>query len=161
MPAQKADNKTAYFVQGDTAPALARCLVDGGGNPINLAGATVTISISYAMRQGGFVLFPRDLIVRNDPCVVDPDQFPPPDGKQGWVYWTPGELGSDTALNPSGRYLYTFEVTYQDGTHQTIPANTWLPMVVQPKIGGPLVNPGGGSSQTTSPQAFPPASGGS
>lgn len=153
MPAQLNQNQTQYYARLDTAPPLTRCLKDGSGNPINLTGASVTISISYAMRKGGFVLFPRDLIVRESPCIVE-DQ----DGDlEGWVRWSPFE----GALTPSGRYQYTFEVTFQDGTHMTVPPNTWLPMVIQPKIGGPLVQGDGGSSQTNAEQVFPPASGGS
>jgi len=150
MPAQVSQNKTQYFAEFDTAPPLMRCMRDGGGDPINLSGASVTISIAFAMRKGGFVLFPRDLIVRESPVtVLDQDD----EATIGWVSWTPAE----DDLTPSGRYQYTFEVTFQDGTHMTVPPNTWLPMVVQPKIGGPLVQ-GGASSSTTHEQTFPPAS---
>lgn len=147
MPAQTSQNKTDFYVRLDTAPDLQRCLKQGD-EPIDLTGAAVTISISYAMRSGGFVLFPRDLIVFQSPCVVDPDQTE--DGRRGWVSWTPPE----NALTPSGRFQFTFEITYVDGTHQTVPANTWLTMVIQPKVGGPLVN-SGASSQTNSPPVFP------
>ena len=147
MPAQTNQNKTEYYVRLDTAPPLQRCLKQGD-EPIDLTGATVTISISYAMRSGGFVLFPRDLIVFESPCVVDPDQTE--DGRRGWVSWSPPE----NALTPAGRYLFSFQVTYIDGTHQTVPANTWLPLVIQPKVGGPLVN-SGASSQANFPPALP------
>jgi len=148
-PAQTNQNTTAYYVRLDTAPPLTRCLKQAG-HPIDLTGATVTISISYAMRSGGFVLFPRDLIVFQSPCDVNDDQTE--DGFRGWVSWSPPE----NALTPSGRFQYTFEVTYQDGTHMTVPQNTWLPMVIQPKVGGPLVN-SGASSSTEAEQTFPPA----
>ena len=153
MPAQLNQNKTQYYARLDTAPPLMRCLKGGSGEPIDLSGATVTISISYAMRSGGFVLFPRDLIVREKDCDILDQTV---EKNLGWVSWTPDEGD----LTPSGRFQYTFEVTYQDGTHQTVPPNTWLPMVIQPKVGGPLVN-SGASSQTTAEQVFPPASGGS
>ena len=154
-PAQTNQNKAEFYKTGDTAPPLRRCLKDGEGNPIDLTGTTVTISIANAMRQGGFVLFPRDIIVFEDPCVIDPDQTE--DGNRGWVGWTPGEAYSGTGFDRSGRFQYAFEVTYPDETHQTIPPNTWLPLVVQPKVGGPLPQSGASSSQSA-PQVFPPAS---
>ena len=154
MPAQLNQNKTQYYARLDTAPPLQRCLKGGNGEPINLAGATVTISIAYAMRSGGFVLFPKDLIVREKDCVVLDQTV---EENLGWVEWYPDEGD----LTPSGRFQYTYEITYQDGRHQTVPPNTWLPMVIQPKVGGPLVQGDGGSSQTNAEQTFPPASGGS
>lgn len=155
MPAQLNQNKAQFYARLDTAPPLTRCLKDGSDNPIDLSGATVTLSIAYAMRRGGFVLFPRDIIVRESLCTYNDDQSED-GGYRGWVYWTPPE----GALTPSGRFQYTYEITFQDETHMTVPPNTWLPMVIQPKIGGPLVN-SGGSSQTGVSQTFPPASGGS
>ncbi|RKZ96184.1 MAG: hypothetical protein DRQ40_01740 [Gammaproteobacteria bacterium] len=148
MPAQRNQNKTRYYAEFDTAPPLQRCLLNGNEEPFDLSGAVVTVSISYAMRQGGFVLFPRDLIVYEGVCDIEDQET-----MTGWVSWWPQE----NDLTPSGRYNYTFEITWQNGAHQTVPPNTFLPMVIQPKIGGPLVQ-GGASSSTTHEQTFPPAS---
>jgi len=147
-PAQTNQNKTKYFKTGDTAPPLTKQLKTYEGDVIDLTDCTVTISIAYAMRSGGFVLFPRDLIVYEDDVTVT-------DAENGWVSWTPGELGSGTGFETSGRFQYSFNVTYSDGTHGRVPTETWWPLVVQPRVGGPLVNQGASSSQSP---IFPPAS---
>ncbi|GAG06963.1 unnamed protein product, partial [marine sediment metagenome] len=37
---------------------------------------------------------------------------------------------------PPGQFLYTFQVTYPDGGQQTIPPNTYMPMVIRSTVGG-------------------------
>jgi hypothetical protein len=39
-------------------------------------------------------------------------------------------------LDPAGQVLYQFVVTYGSGGVQTIPAYTWLPMVIRTPVGG-------------------------
>ena len=138
MPAQTSKAGTAYFVEFDTAPPLRRCLKDGDGNAIDLTGTTVTISIAFSMPRGTYYTSPRDQIVKRSPVDVDPDQTE--DGNRGWVSWTPGAQGADDALTPPGEFLFTFEVTYIDGTKQTIPSNTYETLIIKTPVGGRSLN---------------------
>jgi len=138
MPAQDPSGGAVYYVEFDTAPNLEACLRDGKGNKIDLTESEVTISVAFAMPRGSYYTSPRDQIVLRSPCVVDADQTE--EGRRGWVAWTPGtEIGLD-ALTPPGQFLYQFEVTYPSGGVQTIPANTYLPMVIKTKVGGRAYN---------------------
>lgn len=133
MPAQTVLGAgSTYYSEYDTAPDLTRCLLDGAGNPIDLSGATVTISIAWSSPHGDYYRSPRNRIVDQDPVEVDPDQI----NNTGFVAWTPGAQGTDTALTPPGQFNYIFNITYQDGSTQTIPANTYLPLVVRAPVGG-------------------------
>ena len=101
----------------------------------------MTISIAFAMPSGTYYTSPRDQIVSYSPCVVDPDQTE--EGNRGWVSWTPGNRGPEDDLTPPGQFLYQFDVTYPDGGEQTIPPDTYLPMVIKTRVGGRAYNPGG------------------
>lgn len=136
MPAQTNQAGTVYYVEFDTAPPLAACLKDGNGDEIDLTGATVTISIAFSMPRGTYYTSPRDQIVFRSPVTVDPDQV----NNKGDISWTPGAQGTDDALTPPGEFLYTFEVTYQDGTKQTIPANTYQTLIIKTPVGGRSLN---------------------
>ena len=138
MPAQQGDAHTVYYVEYDTAPALRRCLTDTNGDPIDLTGASVTISIAFTMPRGTYYTSPRDQIVLKSPCTVDPDQSE--DGKRGWVSWTPGAKGTDYTLSPPGEFLYTFQITYPDTTVQTVPANTYQTLIIRTPVGGRSFN---------------------
>ncbi len=138
MPAQTTSAETVYYVEFDTAPNLVACLKDKFENPIDLSGATVTISIAFAMPHGTYYRSPRDQIVKRSPVVVDPDQTE--DGNRGFVSWTPGEQGEDDTLSPPGQFLYTFEVVFPDGGKQTIPANTYETMIILTPVGGRSLN---------------------
>lgn len=139
MPAQTTKSKTVYYVEFDTAPNLEACLKDGEGEPINLLGAEVTISIAFAMPRGTYYTSPRDQIVKRsevdiiDPLQTDPDLI-------GWVSWTPGAQGEDDTLSPPGEFLYTFEVIYPSGAKQTLPANTYQPLIIKTPVGGRSLN---------------------
>lgn len=138
MPAQTSSAGTVYYVEFDTAPPLRACLKDGQDDPIDLTGATVTISIAFAMPRGTFYTSPRDQIVVRSPVSVDPDQV----NNKGFVSWTPEPQGSDDEgiLSPPGEFLYTFEVIYQDGGKQTIPSNTYQTMIIKSPVGGRSLN---------------------
>ena len=127
MPAQAATTKTTYYSYRDTAPPLSACLRDGNDEPIDLSGASVTISIAFALPHQSYYTSPRDYIVLKSPCVVL-DQTT----DKGWVEWHP----SDGDLDPPGRFLYTFEITYPSGGVQTVPPNTYLPLVILSPVGG-------------------------
>ena len=100
MPAQSSSAGTVYYVEFDTAPPLRACLKDGQGDPIELTGADVTISIAFAMPRGTFYTSPRDQIVVRSPVDVDPDQV----ANKGFVSWTPEPQGSvdEGILSPPG-----------------------------------------------------------
>lgn len=126
MPAQNTAGETVYYVENDTAPDLAVILEDGDGNAVDLTGATVTISIAYA--RYSYYYSPYIRIVNESSCTVDPDQVT----NKGRISWTPG-VGE---LTPPGQFAYTFQVTWFDGTKQTFPPNTYLPMIIKTPVGG-------------------------
>ena len=138
MPAQSSSAGTVYYVEFDTAPPLRACLKDGQGDAIDLTGAGVTITIAFAMPRGTYYTSPRDQIVIRSEVDVDPDQI----ANRGFVSWTPEPQGSldEGILTPPGEFLYTFEVTYQDGTKQTIPSNTYQTMIIKTPVGGRSLN---------------------
>ena len=128
MPAQTAAALVQYYAQGDTAPDLVSRLLDGAKKPIDLTGATVVINIAY--QRFSFYYSPTTRIVDGGVCVVDPDQTE--DGNRGFVSWTP-QPGD---LNPAGVFLYTFEVTYPNGTRQTVAPNTYEALIIKTPVGG-------------------------
>ena len=140
MPAQTTKADTVYFVEYDTAPDLEVCLKDGDGEPLELLGSTVTISIAFAMPRGTYYTSPRDQIVKRDPVTVLQEADPPDLSLVGFVSWTPGAQGTETALTPPGEFLYTFEVTYPGGGKQTIPANTYKTLIIKTPVGGRSLN---------------------
>ena len=135
-PAQTSAAGTVYYVEFDTAPPLRACLKDGNDDPIDLSGAAVTITVAFTMPRGTYYTSPRDQIVVRSPVTVDPDQV----NNKGFVSWTPGAQGTDDALTPPGDFLYNFEVTYQDGTKQTIPPISYQTMHIQTPVGGRSLN---------------------
>ncbi len=136
MPSQTTSAGTVYYVEFDNAPPLKACLRDGNGDAIDLTGATVTISIAFSMPRGTYYTSPRDQIVKRSPVDVDPDQV----NNTGDISWTPGAQGDDDALTPPGEFLYTFEVTYPDGTKQTLPADTYQTLIIRTPVGGRSLN---------------------
>ena len=136
MPAQNpgATSQTAHYVEGDTAPPLRRQLLNGDGSPMELVLATgVTISIAWGIYHGSYYVSPRDRIVSESPCIIETVAMA---GEDGWVRWSPG-LGD---LSPPGVFHYTFEVTWQDGTTQTVAPNTYEPMKIASRVGGRAFN---------------------
>ena len=133
-PAQTkgATNRVVYYIEGDTAPNMVTDLVDEEtGEPIDLTevGTTVTVSIAWASPHGSYYTTPRNRIVSEAPCVIDPDQVTYP----GRVAWTPQE----NDLGPPGQFLYQHAVTYGvSGGTQTVPANTYQPLVIRSQVGG-------------------------
>lgn len=126
MPAQAPASQVAYYKVGDTAPTLSRQLLDGADQPIDLTGATVTITIAHASHD--YYYSPQARIVDRDVCVEDADQVT----NRGWVHWSPGA----GMLEPAGSFLFSYEVTYPDGTRETIPQNTELPLIIRTRTGG-------------------------
>lgn len=125
MPAQSTTSATAYYSENDTSPALRRQLVDGDGDPINLTSATsVTIIISYARYSHYYSPFPKK--VDRAACVIEAP------ASDGWIHWNPAVAD----LSPPGSYHYIFEITWNDGTVQTVPVNTYETLIVKTKPGG-------------------------
>ncbi len=71
---------------------------------------------------------PQNRIINASPCVVDPDQT----NNKGHITWTPSV--GDFFL--AGTFRFTFEVTYGDGTVQTIAPNSTNTMIVRAPVGG-------------------------
>lgn len=143
MPAQTkgATAPTVFYVEFDTAPAMVSDLVDEEtGEPIDLTevGTTVVINVAWSSPHGSYYTSPRDRIISQQPCVIDPDQVTYP----GRVRYTPGETKDVDAMSPPGQFNYQHEVTYGvTGGTQTVPANTYQPLVVRSKVGGRAYSP--------------------
>ena len=134
MPAQVvgATSKTAFYVEGDTAPALRRQLLDGNQDPINLDDAeSVVINIAWSNPKGSYYRSPRNWIVLDGPCIVE-DQ----NDSEGWVRWNPAEGD----LTPPGSFAYQFAITWNNGTYQTVSSVTYEPMVIRSRVGGRAFN---------------------
>ncbi len=129
MPAQSTTPATAYYSEGDTAPALARQLLDGNGDAIDLTNAS-KVEIRVAHAQESHYYSPYEPIVDFDaasnPCTIT-------DAANGQVSWTPGA----DDLTPPGAYHYVFKITYNDGSVETVPNNSYETMVIRTKPGGP------------------------
>jgi len=138
MPAQGTSTGTVYYVEYDTAPPLRACLKDGSDEPIDLSGAEVTITVAFTMPRQDYYTSPRKQIIVRSPCVVDPDQV----NNKGFISWHPEPQGSvnEGILSPPGDFLYNFEVTYQDGTRQTVPPISYQTMHIQTPVGGRSLN---------------------
>ena len=143
MPAQTkgATAPTVFYVEFDTAPAMVSDLVDEEtGEPIDLTevGTTVVINVAWSSPHGSYYTSPRDRIISQQPCVIDPNQVTYP----GRVRYTPGETKDVDAMSPPGQFNYQHEVTYGvTGGTQTVPANTYQPLVVRSKVGGRAYSP--------------------
>ena len=101
MPVQTSAAQVVYYSQFDTAPALVALLSDGAATPVDLTGATVTISIAYG--RYSYFYSPTRRIVSNFPCFVT-------DALLGEVEYRP----DPDHLDPPGEFQYTFEVTFPD-----------------------------------------------
>ena len=138
MPAQTTQADTVYFVEFDTAPPLRQQLTDFQGDPIDLTGAEVTISVAFSMPRGTYYTSPRKQIIIRSAVVVDPDQV----NNTGFVSWTPEPQDStlEGILSPPGEFLYTFEIIFQGGGKQTVPANTYFTLIIKTPVGGRSLN---------------------
>ncbi len=132
MPAQTTAAEASYYSEFDTAPPLLVCLKDKFGEPIDLTGAEVDLNVAYARWSHYYSPFRR--IIDQQPCVVDPDQTE--GGKRGVVRYFPGTVQGTDAMSPAGSFHMTFEVTYPDDTVQTIPPDTYLPLIIRSTVGG-------------------------
>jgi hypothetical protein len=143
MPAQTvgATARTKFFVEFDTAPAMVNDLVDEETQePIDLTepGTTVVLNVSWSSPHGSYYTSPRDRIISQQSCVIDPDQVTHP----GRVAYTPGIEANVDAMSPPGAFNYQHEVTFGvSGGTQTVPANTYQPLIIRSKVGGRAFNP--------------------
>lgn len=101
--------------RGDTVPALMIRLADGAGDPVNLTGATVRV---IGWRDGEVVI--------ND---AEPSKSTTEAGTIVTHEWT----AEETAV--LGRIYAEVEVTYDDASVQTFPADGFLTIEVVPDLG--------------------------
>ncbi len=136
MPAQSSkQRRTVHRMDLDTRPIRTQ-LFDENDEPLDLTGATVTISIAPTGSYLGFEFLPRTQIVTEQPCVVDPDQV----NNIGWVSWTPGTTNGIDALTPPDRYQFQYIVTMTDGTEWIVPDDYYLTLNVKDRVGGRFHN---------------------
>lgn len=112
----------------DTAPPLASVLLGGDGEPIDLTGCSVVINISPT--YSGYGSNEPSRLVDGGACVVAGDQSAT--GDRGLVTWVPDTYD----LDRFGTFAYNFEVTYIDGTVQTISPKGDNALIVRHPIGG-------------------------
>ncbi len=127
MPTQTIGADTPEWAVGDTAPPLRVLLKDGAGEPLDgLDGATVVVNVAHSSYD--YYYAPQNRIIDGSACVVDPDQV----GNKGYITWTP----SSDDLFLAGTFRFTFEVTFGDGSRQTIAPNATNTLIVRAPVGG-------------------------
>lgn len=138
MPVQTAEAEVVYYNENDRLPILEAFLDDGtldaNGDPnyIDLSSATaVRIRIAYARYSHYYS--PAGTIVdgiTEGLCTIDPDQVT----NRGRITWAPG--AGD--LSPAGNFQYVFRIDWGGGSIQTVPPDTYLPMVIRSNVGGTI-----------------------
>ena len=127
MPTQTAPKRTAYYVVGDTAPPYRVRLEEDDGSPIDLTdAASAVINIAYS--RWSYFYAPFKKIVSAFAVTIDADQV----NNKGFVDYNPA-VGH---FFIAGTFYASFKVTWNDGTVQTVPSNTYLPIVVTSDVGG-------------------------
>lgn len=141
MPAQSTVANQEFYVENDTAPPLTRQLFEDDGEPIDLTGSEVTISIAFTFPRGSYYTSPRDQIVTRAPCVIvgDPTEgrvaySPRAEGEPDDAF--PPELLFKHDMSPPGEYLYHFTITQSDGRSRHYPRQNYLPMRINAPVGG-------------------------
>lgn len=124
MPAQTTTTGAAFYSENDRAPDLVRTLVDGDGNPIDLTNA-VAVTITIAHARYSHYYSPGIKIVDQASCTID-------DAVNGVVRWQPG-VGD---LSPPGTFHYVFEIEWSGSRIETVPPNTYEPLIIRAKPGG-------------------------
>lgn len=105
---------TFYIKQDDTSPELQATLKDADGTAIDLTGATVR----FHMRQSGSTTAKVDAAA----TVVT--------AASGIVKYTWSAADTDT----EGRFEGEFEVTYADGSIETVPNTGYIPIRIRGDI---------------------------
>lgn len=101
--------------QGATAPALLRTLRDEMGEPLPLAGATVTFSMGQAGESN---------VIDRLPCtIVDP--------ALGIVRF---DAWDESHTATPGRYDGEFWITYGDGTSEGVPNPDYLDVIIPARV---------------------------
>lgn len=103
---------TVYMKQGDTAPALTAALKDSLDVALDLTGSTVVFNLRQ--RGTGTVVVSRGSVTLVSPSA----------GQVKYV-WQAG----DTDL--AGQFDGEFEITYPDGTVQTVPSKDYIRVVIK------------------------------
>jgi len=112
----------AFFIkQGDTLPNLPFTILEPDGvTPVDLTDAVV----SMVVRVEGSG--PSAIPYFKKPCVLFNQVT---STGQGIYDWDEGDTDS------SGTYEYEFEIVFGDGNIQTVPANTYLQLIIVDDIG--------------------------
>ena len=130
MPAQTTAANTKYYGQNDTAPPLDDQLLDDDGNPLDLTGAEVYITIGWTKYSHYYS--PQRAIVDRASCTIEGDPT------LGNVRWSP-QAGD---LEHPGSFDISYEIKYADDTVRTNPLPTYQHIFVRTPPGGrrePLV----------------------
>lgn len=106
--------------RNDTWPPLSAVLKDGEGNPLDLTTAD-TIRILLA----------GSITIKTGPAAIVGD---PKDGTVEYEWQ--GAEGEDPAdLHTAGEYKGEFEITYEDGSVQTVPNDDYFTLAVVEDLG--------------------------
>jgi len=125
MPAQTPLTvNTAYYSQDDTAPAYVRQLQEADGSGIDLTAAT-SVTITLAHSRYDHYYSPYAPVVLRRACDITAPGT-------GWVSYSP--TAGD--LHIPGTFDVIFEINWNDGTRQTVPAHTYEKITVRTKPGG-------------------------
>lgn len=104
-----------HIKQGATGPALFRVLRDAAGQPLELAGATVTF---WMGEPDGVV------IIAGGACAVVSET---PGGVR--FDWQPGDT------DVSGRFRAEFVITYADATSEVVPNPDYIDVRIARRVG--------------------------
>lgn len=136
MPTQVSNRKkVVQRIEFDTRP-IVTVLLDDNDEPIDLTDATVTISVAFTFPHQGYYTSPRDQIITDQPCVVDPDQGTNP----GRVTYFPGTEANVDALTPPGSFSFQYNITKPDLTLWIVPDDYYFPMTIRARVGGRAYN---------------------
>lgn len=103
------------FAEGDTGPAVEDTILDGNGDRVSIAGATVVFRYRDKDQVGPEVDEPATITETSDPTTF------------GNVEWKPA------GPMPPGEFNANWIVTFGDGTPITFPDDRYLWMSVLPK----------------------------
>lgn len=108
-----------YIKQGDTAPALAGVLVDDAGAAVDIAGASLRLTMAPV--GGGTAVIDAALATNGQ------------DAGGATGAWSYAWQATDTAA--PGYFNVEVEVTYDDGSVETFPNDGYLVVRITPELG--------------------------
>jgi hypothetical protein len=113
-------NADLTMKQNDTWPPLSAVLTDGEGEPLDLTDVDAV-----------HVFLSGPIKVKTGPCTIVGDP------KEGAVEypWQGAEGGDPADLHTAGSYKGEFEITYEDGSVQTVPNDSYFTIEVVADLG--------------------------